>query len=168
MKTLNFELVDEFAFGKIDRKEFLQLNDCVLNFSELIRLSLLCKISKNNRRFEVVLWHVPKSISQEEKEIFYRLLLLEDWHFFHEEIVQSFQELFNNNKENILAIKWAMERVPEYLSGFDLKTSYIRKCAYAIAAQPQPESIIALQELQTSEDEIISKQVTVQLSKLAM
>jgi len=78
MKGLDFRLVDEFAFGKIDRKEFLERNDCNLTFAELIELSLLCKIEGNNRRFEVLCWHVPKRISQKEKEVFYRWLLSED------------------------------------------------------------------------------------------
>jgi hypothetical protein len=167
MKNVDLDLVDAFAFGKIDRKEFLQRNDCTLNFTELIELSLLCKIEGNNRRFEVLLWHVPKQLSSQEKEIFYRWLLLEDWHQAHEEVVGAFQYSFNHTPENIAYIRWAIEHVPNYLSGKDVKASYLRKCMYAIAAQAQPAASSALQELQGSADELISKLAGDQLAKWA-
>lgn len=166
MEKVDVNLIDEFAFGKIDREKFLQRTDVKLNFSELVELSLCCKISANYRRFEVLLWHFPKQISPNEKEIFYRLLLLETWHQEHEEVISAFQHTFTHSKENVSFIKWAITNIPDYLLNKDVRRSYIKKCMYAIAAQPQPEANLALQELQESEDEIISKLASDQLARL--
>lgn len=167
MKNIDLELVDEFAFGKIDRKEFLQHIDRSLDFSELIELSIFCKVISNNRRFEVFLWHFPKRISNKEKEIFYRWLLLENWHEQHDEIIGAFQHQFHQATENIRILKWAIENIPDYLMNTDLRVAYVKKCMYAIAAQSQPEAMLALQDLEKSEDDIISKLAKDQLARLA-
>lgn len=167
MGNIDLRLIDEFVLGRISRKEFLRHIDRSLDFSELIGLSIFCKITSNNRRFEVFLWHFPKLISDTEKEIFYRWLLLENWHEEHEEIIGAFQHQFHQTKENIPFLKWAIENIPDYLMNTDLKASYVKKCMYAITAQPQPEAKLALQELQESEDEIISKLASDQLTRLA-
>ena len=50
----------------------------------------------------------------------------------------------------------AIDNIPEYLEDDDFKYPYIRKIIYAIGAQPQPESLLALEKLtsETNDTEI--------------
>ncbi|NUO00421.1 MAG: hypothetical protein HUU01_07360, partial [Saprospiraceae bacterium] len=77
--------------------------------------------------------------------------------------VASLKEAFN-----VDIIRWSLEHLPAYLSRDpDIKHSYVKKCMYAIAAQPEPEASIALRELQESEDLTISKLASDQLARMA-
>ena len=71
-------------------------------------------------------------------------------------MASAFQTIFNNNIENIPILLKAMENIPEYLEDDDFKYPYIRKIIYAIGAQPQPESLLALEKLasETNDTEI--------------
>ena len=90
-------------------------------------------------------------------ESIYRKLLLEDWHIEHEDIVVFFQSYFNKNIENIYILLNALINIPTYLQEDEAtKYSYIKKIIYAIGAQPQPESLTALEKLasETGDDKI--------------
>ncbi|WP_106625602.1 hypothetical protein [Bacteroides sp. Marseille-P3684] len=87
----------------------------------------------------------------------YKKLLLEDWHIEHEDIVGSFQWHFNKNVANISLLLEALIKIPKYLQeDVVTKYSYIKKIIYAIGAQPQPESLSALEKLaaETSDEKI--------------
>ena len=84
----------------------------------------------------------------EEIAIIYRKILSENWHIEHEDIVSLFQSIYNNDKENIHILLSALENIPNYLQEDEItKYSYIKKIIYAIRAQPQPESLLALEKL---------------------
>lgn len=83
----------------------------------------------------------------EANEIPMRKLLLQNFHDKHEDMVSLFQFKWNNNTENISVLLNALERIPEYLEPEDFKYPYIRQIIYAIGAQPQPESLSALEKL---------------------
>ncbi|MBV7441283.1 hypothetical protein KRX57_07605 [Weeksellaceae bacterium TAE3-ERU29] len=83
----------------------------------------------------------------EANEIPMRRLLLQNFHNSHEDIVSLFQSQWNNDTENISVLLKALGRIPEYLHPEDFKYPYIRKIIYAIGAQPQPESLLALEKL---------------------
>ncbi|MBV7441285.1 hypothetical protein KRX57_07615 [Weeksellaceae bacterium TAE3-ERU29] len=84
----------------------------------------------------------------EEIAIIYRKILSENWHIEHEDIVSLFQSTYNNDKENIHILLNALENIPDYLQEDEItKYSYIKKIIYAIGAQPQPESLLALEKL---------------------
>ena len=50
----------------------------------------------------------------------------------------------------------AIDNIPKYLEDDDFKYPYVRKIIYAIGAQPQPESLLALEKLaaETNDTEI--------------
>lgn len=87
-----------------------------------------------------------------------RSLLLEDFHNSHEDIVSLFQTLWNESIENIPVLLKALEKVPSYLQDRNFRYPYIRNLVYAIGAQPQPESLLALEKLASeTEDEVIKE-----------
>ena len=85
-----------------------------------------------------------------------RKLLLLNFHNSHEDIVDLFQTMWNNSTKNIPILLKAIDNIPEYLEPEDFKYPYIRKIIYAIGAQPQPESLLALEKLvsETNDTEI--------------
>ena len=85
-----------------------------------------------------------------------RKLLLLNFHNSHEDIVDLFQTMWNNSTENIPILLKAIDNILEYLEDDDFKYPYVRKIIYAIGAQPQPESLLALEKLvsETNDTEI--------------
>ena len=85
-----------------------------------------------------------------------RRLLLLNFHNSHEDIVDLFQTMWNNSAKNIPILLKALKNIPEHLEPEDFKYPYIRKIIYAIGAQPQPESLLALEKLasETNDTEI--------------
>lgn len=102
----------------------------------------------------------------EENEKPMRELLLLNFHDSHEDISSMFQSLWHNNTENIPILLKALENIPKYLQPEDFKYPYVRKIIYAIGAQPQPESLLALEKLASeTNDEEIKKLALHQLEK---
>jgi len=95
-----------------------------------------------------------------------RRLLLLNFHDSHEDIVDLFQTMWNNSTENIPILLKAIDNIPEYLEDDDFKYPYIRKIIYAIGAQPQPESLLALEKLASETNDIKIKELALhQLGK---
>lgn len=125
------------------------------------------KVSANNEQLGRVLYGLGSFLSPMEKLLLDRMVLLDDWHQEHSELITTLQIHEIKEAFNVDVIRWSLEHLPAYLArDQDIKHSYIKKCMYAIAAQPQPEANLALQELQESEDEIISKLASDQLARL--
>ncbi|WP_423900014.1 hypothetical protein, partial [Capnocytophaga leadbetteri] len=60
----------------------------------------------------------------------------------------------------------AIDNIPKYLEPEDFKYPYIRKIIYAIGAQPQPESLLALEKLAFETNDIKIKELALhQLEK---
>ena len=95
-----------------------------------------------------------------------RRLLLLNFHNSHEDIVDLFQTMWNNSTKNIPILLKAIDNIPEYLEPEDFKYPYIRKIIYAIGAQPQPESLLALEKLASETNDIKIKELALhQLGK---
>ena len=95
-----------------------------------------------------------------------RKLLLLNFHNSHEDIVDLFQTMWNNSTENIPILLKAIDNIPEYLEDDDFKYPYVRKIIYAIGAQPQPESLLALENLASETNDIQIKELALhQLEK---
>lgn len=95
-----------------------------------------------------------------------RKLLLLNFHNSHEDIVDLFQTMWNNSTENIPILLKAIDNIPEYLEDDDFKYPYVRKIIYAIGAQPQPESLLALEKLASETNDIKIKELALhQLGK---
>ena len=95
-----------------------------------------------------------------------RKLLLLNFHDSHEDIVDLFQTMWNNSTENIPILLKAIDNIPKYLEDDDFKYPYIRKIIYAIGAQPQPESLLALEKLASETNDIKIKELALhQLGK---
>lgn len=106
-----------------------------------------CNQYNDNAYFDAIFWKLPREISKNEKRDIYRDFILKPYHHEHEEIANSFQAFFHNDKENIPILLEAINDIPKYLQINDLKYSYIRKIIYAIGAQPEPYNIEALEKL---------------------
>ena len=95
-----------------------------------------------------------------------RRLLLLNFHDSHEDIVDLFQTMWNNSTKNIPILLKAIDNIPEYLEDDDFKYPYVRKIIYAIGAQPQPESLLALEKLASETNDIKIKELALhQLGK---
>ncbi|WP_314296509.1 hypothetical protein [Capnocytophaga gingivalis] len=95
-----------------------------------------------------------------------RRLLSLNFHNSHEDIVDLFQTMWNNSTKNIPILLKAIDNIPEYLEDDDFKYPYIRKIIYAIGAQPQPESLLALEKLASETNDIKIKELALhQLGK---
>ena len=95
-----------------------------------------------------------------------RRLLLLNFHNSHEDIVDLFQTMWNNSAKNIPILLKAIDNIPAYLEPEDFKYPYMRKIIYAIGAQPQPESLLALEKLASdTNDTEIKKLALHQLEK---
>ena len=95
-----------------------------------------------------------------------RRLLLLNFHNSHEDIVDLFQTIWNNSAKNIPILLKAIDNIPTYLEPEDFKYPYIRKIIYAIGAQPQPESLLALEKLAAETNDIKIKELALhQLEK---
>ena len=95
-----------------------------------------------------------------------RKLLLLNFHNSHEDIVDLFQTMWNNSTENIPILLKAIDNIPKYLEDDDFKYPYIRKIIYAIGAQPQPESLLAIETLASETNDIKIKELALhQLGK---
>ena len=95
-----------------------------------------------------------------------KVLICEKWHIENEDIVTLFQFTWNNNIENIPILLKAINNIPEYLQDEISKYSYIKKIIYAIGAQPQPESLLALEKLASETNDIQIKELALhQLGK---
>lgn len=100
----------------------------------------------------------------ENNEAPLRELLGKNFHDSHEDIVSLFQLRWNRKVENIHSLLQALESIPDYLSPDDFRYPYISNLIYAIGAQPQPESLNALEALlsETNDDVIramLSRQI---------
>ena len=119
-----------------------------------------------NQFFNSILWELPKRLSEKDYEALYQEFLLCNFHNEHENIVSAFQSIYNNNIKNIPILLKALKNIPKYLEPEDFKYPYIRKIIYAIGAQPQPESLLALEKLASETNDIKIKKLALhQLEK---
>lgn len=113
-----------------------------------------------------VFWKMPNSMSENELEELCRFLLWEKWHHLHEDIVGSFQTHFNQSIVNIEVIEPLIDDLPpKFPQEGDLKYPFIRKCLYAIASQPKPESTESLVRLSHHNDGEVREYALSQLVK---
>jgi hypothetical protein len=141
--------------GIITRDEIKEIINPV-SYSEYLNL-LNNSIEKNDTSyFEALFWDLPNNLKLKEEELLVQLFIVNSFHREHENMVSSFQTLFNNNKNNISVLLESINSIPEYLRPNDFKYPYIRKVIYAIGAQPEPYNIEALENLSndTNDDEI--------------
>ncbi len=110
------------------------------------------------RYFTLIYRLLPHAMSKNEFEELNTIFLKEKWHNGHDDMVGMFQDYFHDNPKNIDTILHIMNDLPEYCKQVDeLRYSFIRKCIYAIGAQPEPYNIQALEALleKETEEEIV-------------
>lgn len=166
----DWAILQSFHGPIIDREQIFAALKLRANFSEM--RDLLTSLREDDDRvnkFNIILHNFPDSMSYQEKEELYRIFLLEDWHHDHENIVGAFQRRYNKTPKNIEVLLKRMYNLPGfYQHDADIRNPFIRKCIYAIAAQPQPHSIEILSELSNSNDEVIRAYSQYQLEKIEM
>jgi hypothetical protein len=165
ISSKNQQLIKDLCDWKINREQFIEKTAFKANYEQLRYLLLSVKdyINKNeyNQYFGAILWDLPNSMSNKEDEALFQEFLLCDFHSEHENMASAFQSTFNNNIENIPILLKAIDNIPKYLEPEDFKYPYVRKIIYAIGAQPQPESFLALEQL-------VSQTNDVEIKKLAL
>jgi len=142
---------------KITREERLTMLKNTISIEDFNEAILLLEDGKSLEDVQNVIltgW-LLNCFNPSNEEPLRRLLLL-NFHDSHEDIVDLFQTMWNNSTENIPILLKAIDNIPKYLEDDDFKYPYIRKIIYAIGAQPQPESLLALEKLasETNDTEI--------------
>ncbi|ALC97912.1 MULTISPECIES: hypothetical protein [Capnocytophaga] len=152
---------------KITREERLTMlknSISIEDFNEAILLLEDGKSLEDVRNVILTGW-LLNCFNPSNEEPLRRLLLL-NFHNSHEDIVDLFQTMWNNSTKNIPILSKAIDSIPEYLEPEDFKYPYIRKIIYAIGAQPQPESLLALEKLASETNDIKIKKLALhQLEK---
>ena len=153
MTEEEFNILQKRCAGLISQEEVDSAIKWKKSKSEIEELLNDC-LNKGNpeNKFEIYFWDTPKDISKKEYEELNRKFLLKDGHFEHEEIVSDFQTYCNESRENVDILIEAINCIPKYLKDDDFKYPYIRKCIYAIGAQPEPENFNGLNLLTESND----------------
>lgn len=149
-----FNLYYSKKIAREERLTMLKNSISVEDFNEAILLLEDGKSLEDVRNVILAGW-LLNCFNPSNEEPLRRLLLL-NFHNSHEDIVDLFQTMWNNSTENIPILLKAIDNIPEYLEDYDFKYPYIRKIIYAIGAQPQPESLLALEKLaaETNDTEI--------------
>ena len=153
--------------GQITREqEEEELRNCVNVQNFNIAICSLEKIASLDITRSVILVGFILDLYNSANEKPMRDLLVLNFHDSHEDIVRLFQLRWNNNIENIPILLKAINNIPEYLQDEISKYSYIKKIIYAIGAQPQPESLLALEKLASETNDIKIKELALhQLEK---
>jgi hypothetical protein len=152
---------------KITREERLTMLKNTISIEDFNEAILLLEDGKSLEDVQNVIltgW-LLNCFNPSNEEPLRRLLLL-NFHDSHEDIVDLFQTMWNNSTKNIPILLKAIDNIPEYLEPEDFKYPYIRKIIYAIGAQPQPESLLALEKLASETNDIQIKELALhQLGK---
>ena len=152
---------------KITREERLTMLKNTISIEDFNEAILLLEDGKSLEDVQNVIltgW-LLNCFNPSNEEPLRRLLLL-NFHNSHEDIVDLFQTMWNNSTENIPILLKAIDNIPKYLEDDDFKYPYIRKIIYAIGAQPQPESLLALEKLTAETNDIKIKELALhQLEK---
>ena len=165
MTTTERKIIAQFASGEITRDELYSLLpwysdiDCVSRLYEDV-------ITQKDREKLCYLRMLPVYENEQLEEI-WKVLLTEDWHSEHEDLIRVFQYIFNRKQENIDFLLKIFRHIPLYISQDSaIKRSYLQNIIYAIGAQPQPESLCALEYLLSeTKDEEIKKMISSQIEK---
>ena len=152
---------------KITREERLTMLKNTISIEDFNEAILLLEDGKSleDVRNVILTGWLLNCFNPSNEEPLRRLLLL-NFHDSHEDIVDLFQTMWNNSTKNIPILLKAIDNIPEYLEDDDFKYPYIRKIIYAIGAQPQPESLLALEKLASETNDIQIKELALhQLGK---
>ncbi|WP_315155370.1 hypothetical protein [Capnocytophaga leadbetteri] len=169
MRNINkiINIFDLYYSKKITREERLTMlknTISIEDFNEAISLLEDTKSLEDVRNVILTGW-LLNCFNPSNEEPLRRLLLL-NFHNSHEDIVDLFQTMWNNSTKNIPILLKAIDNIPEYLEPEDFKYPYVRKIIYAIGAQPQPESLLALEKLAFETNDIKIKELALhQLEK---
>ena len=169
MRNINkiTNIFDLYYTDKITREERLTMlknTISIEDFNEAISLLEDTKSLEDVQNVILTGW-LLNCFNPSNEEPLRRLLLL-NFHNSHEDIVDLFQTMWNNSTKNIPILLKAIDNIPEYLEDDDFKYPYIRKIIYAIGAQPQPESLLALEKLAAETNDIKIKELALhQLEK---
>jgi hypothetical protein len=168
ISPIDYTLIKSLEERKIDIETFKSKTSFMADYNQFRELLIETKSKvtdeNENNALRIILWELPKKISIIEMQSVYRELLLVNWHHVHEDIANSFQSRFNNDKDNIPVLLQALKQIPTYITKID-SYPYIRKIIYAIGSQPNPYNIEALNKLSLCEDEKIKEIVLHQIEK---
>lgn len=126
-------IIVQFASGEITLDELYSL---LPKYSDMTYLLSLYQdvIYQRDREKLCYLRMLPADKNNQFGEI-WRILLIEDWHFEHEDLIGIFQYTFNTEQVNINFLLKAFMHIPLYISqDSTIMTSYLQKIIYAIGA----------------------------------
>ena len=158
MTNAERKIIVQFATGEITGDELYSLLPWC---SDIGCVSGLYEdaIAQKDREELCYLRMLPVHENEQLKEI-WKVLLTED-------LIRVFQCVFNQEQENIDFLLKIFRHIPLYISQDSvIKRSYLQNIIYAIGAQPQPESLRALELLLSeTKDEEIKKMISSQIEK---
>ena len=159
-----FNLYYSKKIAREERLTMLKNTISIEDFNEAISLLEDTKSLEDVQNVILTGW-LLNCFNPSNEEPLRRLLLL-NFHNSHEDIVDLFQTMWNNSTKNTPILLKALNNIPKYLEPEDFKYPYIRKIIYAIGAQPQPESLLALEKLAFETNDIKIKELALhQLEK---
>lgn len=107
---------------RISREKLFLIFPYRANFEELKQLLIESKTdSIYDTRFSKILWRFPISMTDSDFMKLLQFFLLENWHHGHESIIETFQDSFNNDKENIIYLMQLLSSLPEFYLGARLQ-----------------------------------------------
>lgn len=121
---------------------------------DLIYLFEIALKNKNSNQIEEAIIETSKFLDRNEFEIYLSKLLSLDWHFSHEEIATTLQQI--GSKNSIDALFSAVTNKFKYLY-YDDSKAFARKCIWAIADIGSNKAKEALIELSKIEDTEIAE-----------
>jgi hypothetical protein len=163
-----WEILNSFKSNTINREEIFE--KIQIEVSEAQKRELLLELKGQIDcvdKFSIILHKLPHRMSDIEYAEFCRFFINESWHREHEYFISVLGGAWlPKSKANIDSLIYIMNNLPEfYRHDDDLKYPFIRKCIYAIGAQPEPYNIEALEGLAKSEDEQIRELALHQIEK---
>ena len=93
------------------------------------------------------------------------LLLVEDWHNQHENLIGNMQEAAEPQTVPIISKAIDLKPRLEYLD-YDDYGSYYKKCLWALQAIGTPEAIAVIEDCSRSQDTALQEQAAYRLSKI--
>ena len=166
MTKEEFEILKNHSEGLISKEKVHSLIKWKKSKQEIEYILDNClRMGNPDNDFEIYFWDTPSNLTKKEKEELSRKYLLKDGHFEHEEIASEFQAYFNESTDNVEFLINAIFNIPKHLTHEDFKYPYIRKCIYAIGAQPEPQNFLGLNRLTESEDNHIKQLALHQIDK---
>lgn len=153
--------IDSFILKRITKSELIELIGKRYSFEEYDALLSNALIKdKNvfsNQLFNKIFWHLPVSLSRQEKDYIYKKYISTHFgHFEHENMLDYFHNNIIDPNKNVSILDSLVKRTPKYFKLDDSEPIFLQKCLFAISKQPSLNSRLVLEYYTKSKNQTIS------------